>query len=237
MATNDELAQKIQALCPQAIVHSLQAQGQLTLETTIEHLREVCKTLRDDAYLKFEVLVDVCGVDYLGYGQDEWTTEIATSTGFSRGTMRDMAYQKVQPDNESRFAVVYHLLSISHNHRLRLKVFLVGDMPVVPSVTDIWNSANWYERETYDLFGILFEDHPDLRRILTDYGFNGHPFRKDFPLIGEVEVRYDAAADRVIYEPVNIESRTLVPRVIREDNRYLEREIHNIVADKGDRNG
>jgi NADH-quinone oxidoreductase subunit C len=236
MATIESLQQRIQEICPNAILASTLEHGELTLETSVEHLRATCKTLRDDGELKFEMLMDVCGVDYLGYGQDEWTTESATSTGFSRGTERDIAYQKTT-ESKARFAVVYHLLSVIHNHRVRLKVFLAGDMPIVPSVTDIWNAANWYEREAFDLFGILFEDHPDLRRILTDYGFNGHPFRKDFPLIGEVEVRYDAAAGRVVYEPVSIESRTLVPRVIRHDNRYLERDVRNVIGDRGDRNG
>lgn len=236
MATAETLAAKVQELLPHAISNSMCAFDQLTLEIVPEQLRTVCKTLRDEPELKFEQLMDICGVDYLGYGQDEWKTEVATSTGFSRGTERDVKYLKT-PDGKTRFAVVYHLLSITHNHRLRLRLWLEGELPMVPSVTDIWASANWYEREAFDLYGILFDGHPDLRRILTDYGFIGHPFRKDFPLIGEVEVRYDAAQARVIYEPVSIESRTLVPRVTRQDNRYIDHEVRNIVADKGDRNG
>lgn len=235
MATAEALLTKIQELLPHAIMNSTFAIDQLTLDVPSEQLRTLCKTLRDNSGLKFEMLMDICGVDYLGYGQDEWKTEQATATGFSRGTERDIAYVKAAND-KPRFAVVYHLLSITYNHRLRLRVFLNNEFPLVPSVVDIWNSANWYEREAFDLFGILFEDHPDLRRILTDYGFVGHPFRKDFPLIGEAEVRYDAGAGRVIYEPVSIESRTLVPRVIRRDNRYIQREVRNVVADKEERN-
>ena len=236
MSTVQALAARIQELLPHAIDTSLCAIDQLTLEVPVGQLKTLCKTLRDEPDLKFEMLIDICGVDYLGYGQDEWKTEQATASGFSRGTEREMAYSKIS-HNRPRFAIVYHLLSIAHNHRVRLRIFTEGEVPIVPSVTDIWNAADWYEREVFDLFGILFEDHPDLRRILTDYGFVGHPFRKDFPLIGETEVRYDAANGRVVYEPVSIEPRTLVPRVIRHDNRYLEREVRNIVADKGDRNG
>ncbi|MDF2866812.1 MAG: nuoC [Gammaproteobacteria bacterium] len=236
MVTVEALAARIQELLPHAITNSTCAIDQLTLEVPVEQLRALCKILRDEPDLQFEMLMDICGVDYLGYGRDEWRTEQATATGFSRGAERDITYVKT-PNNTPRFAIVYHLLSITHNYRVRLRVFIEGEVPMVPSVTDIWNSANWYEREAFDLFGILFEDHPDLRRILTDYGFIGHPFRKDFPLIGETEVRYDAASGRVIYEPVSIESRTLVPRVIRHDNRYLAREVRNVVADKGDSNG
>ena len=138
------------------------------------------------------------------------------------GTGSRQARRKAGAGAEPRFAVVYHLLSLKHNHRLRLRTFAEGEPPVMHSVTDIWSSANWYEREAFDLFGILFEGHPDLRRILTDYGFVGHPFRKDFPLIGNVEVRYDIEKGRVVYQPVSIEPRTLVPRVIRDDHRYLQ---------------
>jgi len=235
MATVAVLASKLQELLPQVKTVIISDLAEITIEVSAAELRTVAKILRDDLDLKFEMLMDVCGVDYLGYGKDEWKTEQATATGFSRGTERDVVYEKI-PNSRPRFAVVYHLLSITHNHRLRIRVWVDEDLPMVPSVIDIWNSADWFEREAFDLFGILFEDHPDLRRILTDYGFVGHPFRKDFPLIGETEVRYDAAAGRVVYEPVSIEPRTLVPRVIRQDNRYQDREVHNIVADKGDRN-
>jgi NADH-quinone oxidoreductase subunit C len=171
------------------------------------------------------MLIDLCGVDYQSYGKDEWQTSSATGTGFSRGTLRGApAEQDVEQATyvpPARFAVVYHLLSITHNHRLRLKVFCPDDArPIVDSVYDVWNAADWFEREAFDLFGILFRGHPDLRRLLTDYGFIGHPFRKDFPLIGNVEMRYDPAKGRVVYEPVSIVSRTLVPKVIRDDARY-----------------
>lgn len=167
--------------------------GELTAETTANDLIEVCRTLHDDAALSFEILIDLCGVDYLEYAGHEG----------------------------KRFAVVYHLLSIRHNRRLRLRVRLDEDALKLPTVTTIWSSADWYERECFDLFGILFEGHPDLRRILTDYGFVGHPFRKDFPLIGNVEMRYDEERQRVVYEPVSIEPRISTPRVIRHDHRYI----------------
>jgi NADH-quinone oxidoreductase subunit C len=194
--------------------------GELTYEVRRENLVEVAGALRDE--LEFEQLMDVCGVDYLTYGTDEWTTESATERGFSRGVQRDaVIMDESDVFDPRRFAVVYHLLSLKNNARLRLRVFTGSDNPpVVDSVVIVWNSANWFEREAFDLYGILFDGHPDLRRILTDYGFIGYPFRKDFPLIGTVEVRYDAEKGRVAYEPVSIEPRTLVPKVIRDDNRY-----------------
>jgi NADH-quinone oxidoreductase subunit C len=192
--------------------------GELAYEVRASELLPVAERLRDEPQLRFEMLMDVAGVDYLGYGQEEWKTEVASTTGFSRGVSRGPV---VAIGAARRFAVVYQLLSLTHNQRLRLRVWCEDVLdPAVDSVTGIWSSADWFEREAYDLFGILFRDHPDLRRLLTDYGFIGHPFRKDFPLIGNVEVRYDPAQKRVVYEPVSIEPRTLVPRVIRHDNRY-----------------
>ena len=196
--------------------------GELTFEVAKENLIEIATALRNEGEFGFEMLMDVCGVDYLSYGCDEWTTSTATGTGFSRGVEREpVILDEADEFDAKRFAVVYHLLSLQHNIRLRLRVFTgTGNPPVIKSVVDIWNGANWFEREVFDLFGILFEGHPDLRRILTDYGFIGHPFRKDFPLVGNVEVSYDAEKGRVAYQPVSIEPRTLVPRVIRDDNRY-----------------
>jgi NADH-quinone oxidoreductase subunit C len=195
------------------------AGGELTLIVRPAALLEVATALRDEAGLEFAMLVDAAGVDYLTYGMDEWKTLKATESGFSRGVVRGSP--PVSPDTPRRFAIAYHLMSISMNQRLRVRCYPEpGDPPRLPSVTDIWPSANWFEREAFDLFGILFDGHPDLRRILTDYGFIGHPFRKDFPLTGQVEVRYDPEQRRVIYEPVDIEPRTLVPRVIRADHRY-----------------
>lgn len=192
---------------------------ELTLVVSPAELIETATVLRDEEGLEFAMLVELAGVDYLTYGMDEWKTRAASDTGFSRGVMRGSP--PVSPDTPKRFAVAYHLLSLSLNHRLRVRCYPEpGDPPRLPTITNIWPSANWFEREAFDLFGILFDGHPDLRRILTDYGFIGHPFRKDFPLTGQVEVRYDEAQQRVIYEPVNIEPRTLVPRVIRADNRY-----------------
>jgi len=195
---------------------------ELTYELDKDDLIEVATALRNEADFGFEMLMDVCGVDYLSYGSDEWTTSEATGSGFSRGVERaPVILDEADEFDPNRFAVVYHLLSLQHNFRLRLRAYTgTGNPPIIHSVVDIWNGANWFEREVFDLYGVLFEGHPDLRRILTDYGFIGHPFRKDFPLIGNVEVSYDADEGRVVYKPVSIEPRTLVPRVIRDDNRY-----------------
>lgn len=191
--------------------------GELTGEVRDTQLLEVAEVLRDATTLKFEICVDVCGVDYLQYGVSEWKTTDATSSGFSRGVTRASGSALTA----GRFAVIYHLLSVSLNQRIRLRVYCVDDeQPMVDSVTGIWAGVDWFERETFDMFGILFKGHPDLRRLLTDYGFIGHPFRKDFPLSGNVEVRYDPEKGRVIYQPVTIEPRILVPKVIRHDNRY-----------------
>jgi len=196
--------------------------GELTYEVGKADLLAVATTLRDDPVFGFEQLIDVCGVDYLTYGEVEWVTESATDSGYSRGVERPaVILDESDTFDPRRFAAVYHLLSLQNNKRMRLRVF-TGDSnpPIIPSLVGVWSSANWFEREAFDLFGILFDGHPDLRRILTDYGFIGHPFRKDFPMIGNVEVTYDAEKGRVIYQPVSIEPRTLVPRVIRDDNRY-----------------
>ncbi len=190
--------------------------GEVTLVVPRDHLLQVAQTLRDEEAFHFEQVIDVCGVDYSAYGVAEWDVTTASSTGFGRGVESARTFDL---DAEKRFAAVYHLLSVKNNMRLRLRVFVDTTHPIVASVVDIWNGANWFEREAFDLFGILFEGHPDLRRILTDYGFIGHPFRKDFPLIGQVEMRYDPEQARVIYEPVSIEGRTLVPRVIRDNHR------------------
>lgn len=173
------------------------ALGELTLTVSAADYHDVCQTLRDDSRLGFEQLMDLCGLDYSSY--------------------KDGAHSKFT--DGPRYAVVNHLLSVSHNWRLRVRVFAVSeDVPVVASVNDLWNSANWFEREAFDLFGIVFEGHLDLRRLLTDYGFVGHPFRKDFPTSGHVEMRYDAEQKRVVYQPVTIEPREITPRIIREDN-------------------
>ena len=195
--------------------------NELIFELQSEDLIEVAKELKTNENMMFEQLTDLCGVDYLTYGVDEWTTKSATSSGFSRGVSRQsVILDDADTFDDKRFAVIYNLLSIKHNSRIRLRVY-TGDKnpPIVPSVASIWSSANWLERETFDLYGILFEGHPDLRRILTDYGFVGHPFRKDFPLSGNVEIHYDEKKEKIVYKPVSIEPRTLVPRVIRQDNR------------------
>ncbi|MBK1732251.1 NADH-quinone oxidoreductase subunit C [Thiococcus pfennigii] len=193
--------------------------GEVTLVVPAAELLRVGQTLRDDPDLRFEQLIDLCGVDYVAYGRDEWETVDASTSGFGRGVepIADLAL-----DDPRRFAVVYHLLSLGHNRRLRLRVYAGGAEPMVDSVHGLWPAADWFEREAFDLYGILFRGHPDLRRILTDYGFLGHPFRKDFPLSGEVEMRYDPEQQRVVYRPVEIEPRILVPKVIRADSRYLK---------------
>ncbi|EIJ42754.1 NADH:ubiquinone oxidoreductase 27 kD subunit [Beggiatoa alba B18LD] len=193
---------------------------EITIEVSSSQLLSTCQCLRDD--FGFSILIDLCGIDYLNYGIADWEpSSRVTGTGFSRGVSTAI-YQENTEATQRRYAVVYHLLSIQHNQRLRLRVFTDGEPPRIPSVIDIWNVANWYEREAFDMYGILFEGHPDLRRILTDYGFIGHPFRKDFPLNGYVEMRYDPEKKRVIYQPVTIENRVLVPKVIRHDNRYVD---------------
>jgi NADH-quinone oxidoreductase subunit C len=193
---------------------------ELTYEVAADRLLDVARVLRDSAELKFEMCMDVCGVDYLEHGRAEWKTQDATSSGFSRGVARAHPGEDVMAAGR-RFAVVYHLLSISLNQRLRLRVYCAEEAePMVDSVAGVWAGADWFEREAFDMFGILFKGHPDLRRLLTDYGFIGHPFRKDFPLSGNVEVRYDPEKGRVVYQPVSIDPRVLVPKVIRHDNRY-----------------
>ncbi len=199
---------------------------QASLTVSAEQLLDVALTLRDEPQFRFEQLIDLCAVDYQTYGQSDWQTQQSSNSGFSRGVSSNS-----EPGEEhsfpARFQVVYQLMSVSTNRRLRLKVWVDGEPPCIPSVIDIWKSADWYEREAFDLFGILFNGHPDLRRILTDYGFVGHPFRKDFPLEGHVEVRYDPELKRVIYQPVTIENRVLVPRVIRKDQHI------NVNTDEG----
>ena len=192
--TNENLMERLQNAFGDALLRCDAALGEVTVEVRRESIGDVSRALRDDENFAFSQLIDLCGVDYLEYGQGTW--------------------------QGPRFAVVYHLLSLGNNIRLRVKAFVDDDEPRIASVTGIWSCANWYEREAFDLFGILFEGHPDLRRLLTDYGFIGHPFRRDFPLIGQVEMRYDPERRRVIYEPVSIEPRINVPRVIRHDNRY-----------------
>jgi NADH-quinone oxidoreductase subunit C len=219
---NETLAARIDERFAGQVTRITSTCDELTYELGKDDLIAVATALRDDAEFGFDQLMDVCGVDYLTYGKDEWVTESATDSGFSRGVeIEPVILDESDSFDPRRFAAVYHLLSLQNNWRVRLRVF-TGDSnpPIVPSLVEVWNSANWYEREAFDLYGILFDGHPDLRRILTDYGFIGHPFRKDFPLIGNVEVTYDAEKGRVVYQPVSIEPRTLVPRVIRDDNRY-----------------
>ena len=225
------LAEKLQTRFGDALQECKLERREITIEVPPMRAIEIFTALRDEPEFAFEQVMDVCGVDYAAYGDVEWATEESTTAGFSRGVVERAtgrgpgAIQYAAGKTfagKGRFAAVYQLLSVSCNHRLRVRVFAPDDdLPVVPSVVGLWSSANWFEREAFDLFGIVFEGHPDLRRILTDYGFVGHPFRKDFPLIGNVEMRYDPERGRVVYEPVSIEPRVLVPRVIRKDNRYL----------------
>jgi NADH-quinone oxidoreductase subunit C len=221
-ALNQTLISQISARFGERMVALPCVRGDVAYEIAGSQLLEICRELRDAPELAFEQLIDLCGIDYLDYGREEWSTLGSTATGFSRGVNRSKEAAPAAAGSR-RFAVVYQLLSVTHNWRLRLRCFAsYGEPPLIDSVNSIWASANWYEREAFDLFGILFQGHPDLRRILTDYGFIGHPFRRDFPLIGNVEVKYDPAKGRVVYQPVSIEPRTLVPRVIRDDNRYQQ---------------
>lgn len=225
-----KLSDDLQRAFGEKLTSNVVAAKEVTIEVTAENLVEICTALRDDERFAFEQLIDVCGVDYSEYGSCEWATDESTSTGFSRGVspganarLRFGDAPSYVNRDRARFAAVYHLLSISKNIRLRVRVYCADDhTPKVPSVVDIWASANWFEREAFDLFGILFEGHPDLRRILTDYGFVGHPFRKDFPLVGHVEMRYDPEQQRVVYQPVSISPRVLVPRVIRPNTHKVE---------------
>jgi NADH-quinone oxidoreductase subunit C len=214
----DELAAKIKAVLGERVRAYAAPADEYAIEVGHAQYIDVARTLRDDPQLRFEVLIDLSGVDYLDYGRVEWRTTAATESGFSRGVNPAAPHTLA---GDKRFAVTSQLLSIAHNQRLRLRVWADSvEDPMLDSLVPVWASAEWYEREAFDLFGILFRGHPDLRRILTDYGFIGHPFRKDFPLIGNVEVHYDEKLKRVVYGPVEIEPRILVPRVIRHDNRY-----------------
>jgi NADH-quinone oxidoreductase subunit C len=228
--------ERLRARFPLATVAFAEPRGEVGIEFPDGDWHAGCEALRDE--FGFESLVDLCGVDYLGYGSDEWDTDVS-SEGFSRGVegrgvgrfkygetttqqTQGIEGQAIESVLHRRYAAVAQLLSVQHNRRLRVKAFAQNDdLPIVASLTNLWPVSNWFEREAFDLFGIIFEGHPDLRRILTDYGFVGHPFRKDFPLIGNVEVRYDEEKKRVIYEPVtSVEPRVGVPRVIRDDARY-----------------
>jgi NADH-quinone oxidoreductase subunit C len=211
---SDKLRSKLAEVSNTVIV----AFDEITIECNSDVVLTLMQRLRDEPVFAFDQLIDVCAVDYLLYGKYDWETDAASENGFSRGVEAQEEHAFV--NEKPRFAVVYHLLSTQHNYRVRVKVYLEENNLMIPSVHEIWPVANWFEREAYDLYGILFSDHPDLRRILTDYGFVGHPFRKDFPVSGYVEMRYDANLQKVIYEPVDIEPRVLVPKVIRHDNRY-----------------
>ena len=242
MSTIGTLVAELQARFGEAAVEHVQARDEVTLEVPAAEFARAAMALRDE--FGFDTFIDLCGVDYLSYGEDEWDTDGVSAEGFSRGVEgkgpgrfkwgEQPSHQVAQPGTDAvdagvpgrRYAAVLHLLSIARNLRLRVRCFASDDsLPVVPSVTGVWAGANWFEREAFDLFGIIFEGHPDLRRILTDYGFVGHPFRKDFPLIGNVEVRYDAEKQRVVYEPVaSVEPRVGVARVIRRDAALITAE-------------
>lgn len=189
----ESLSLCLQNLLGDTLVQTVERLGELTLIIKPQAYAAAMRTLRDHPDCRFEQLIDLCGMDYSDYGDGAW--------------------------EGARFAVVVHLLSVSNNQRVRVRVFCPDDdLPVVASVVNIWPSANWFEREAFDLYGIVFEGHPDLRRILTDYGFIGHPFRKDFPLSGNVEMRYDPTQQRVIYQPVSIEPREITPRIVRDES-------------------
>ena len=192
MSSVEILLKEIKSTFGKEVSHTFIEHNELTIEVKINDLLSTLKTLKQHKAFQFKQLIDLCGVDYKDYGEGAWT--------------------------KPRFALVYHFLSIEHNHRIRVRTFSKEEnFPLFPSVIDLWPAANWYEREAFDLFGFMFTDHPDLRRILTDYGFIGYPFRKDFPMIGKVEMRYDDVQKRVVYQPVSIEERNNVPRIIREE--------------------
>lgn len=222
MLTNQSILQWVQERFPEALVGHAEHRGELTLEIDRNKLVDLCTQLRDSETMHFEQLIDICGVDYSQYGYSEGGVPIRTFSGQQKlgEQVPEPAHETVGTWQGPRFAVVYHLLSLANNARLRLRVYPHEDSLIVPSVVGIWDSANWFEREAFDLFGIVFEGHPDLRRILTDYGFIGHPFRKDFPLVGNVEMRYDPDKGRVVYQPVTTQPRTLVPKVIRKEGYY-----------------
>jgi len=228
--TTTSFTERLKARLQDRLVSVHEALGETTVEVTPDAWADAARLLRDDPELSFEQMIDLCGVDFLGYGTDEWETVDVSDEGFSRGIEGNAGPGRFKWEDrprgngpERRFAVVVHLLSVRTNKRLRIRCFAADNsLPVVPSLVDVFPVANWFERECFDLFGIVFEGHPDLRRILTDYGFVGHPFRKDFPLTGNVEVRYDAERQRVVYEPVSIEPRVGVPRVVREDSRWQQ---------------
>ncbi len=212
-----DLQAQVNDVLADAVISSTIALDELTIEIAPADSIACFTKLKD--VVGFEQLIDICGVDYLIYGDANWETMAAANKGFSRGVFDFVEEENVEDLNKPRrFASVYHLISISRNLRIRVKVFPENtQMPIIPSVVSIWNCADWFEREAFDLLGIIYEGHPDLRRLLTDYGFIGHPLRKDFPLVGQVEMRYDHEAKRCIYEPVTMENRVNVPRVIRED--------------------
>lgn len=228
--TTISFTERLKARLQDRLVSVREALGETTVELTPDAWADAARILRDEPEFGFEQLIDLCGVDFLGYGSDEWETTDVSDEGFSRGVEGSAGPGRFSWENrprgngpERRFAVVVHLLSVRNNRRLRIRCFASDNsLPTVPSLVDVFPVANWFERECFDLFGIVFEGHPDLRRILTDYGFVGHPFRKDFPLTGNVEVRYDAERKRVVYEPVSIEPRVGVPRVVREDSRWQQ---------------
>ncbi|MEM9304206.1 MAG: NADH-quinone oxidoreductase subunit C [Pseudomonadota bacterium] len=219
------------ALGSQLHAATVGADGTVTLDVPPEHWLEVCRELRDRDDFSFEILIDLCAVDYLSFGEDEWETDSSTWEGFSRGVEgaagpgRFDWEERPEIDMDERFGIVIQLLSVKHSRRLRVRTRAAdSDLPVLPSLIEVWAAADWYEREAFDLLGVVFEGHPDLRRILTDYGFVGHPFRKDFPLVGNVEMRYDPEKGRVVYQPVTIEPRVGVPKVVRDDSRYADEE-------------
>ena len=210
---------KIRELFQELVIDYVES-DMITLTVDKLNLRKVLKTLRETKQLQFNQLIDLCAVDLIEYGQSEWETVETTSKGYNRG-INPQSHSRIDfitedVNEEYKLCVVYHLLSIKHNMRIRVKCNLSNESLIIPSVTDIFASADWYEREAYDLFGVLFEGHQDLRRILTDYGFIGHPFRKKFPLIGNTQVTYDPEQKKVVNVPVDISPRTLVPKVIRK---------------------
>ncbi|NQY43260.1 MAG: NADH-quinone oxidoreductase subunit C [Legionellales bacterium] len=216
---NAEIISLIKKYLSDEVERLIDDYNEVTIIVNSSDLLRVADVLKKSPF-DFNMLMDLCGVDYLHYGLSDWETTDATARGFARGIERGSKKNMDKFYRDKRYGCVYHLQSLKHNTRIRMKVYLPEGSPVVDSVVEIWRAADWYEREAYDLYGIVFDNHPNLSRILTDYGFKEHPFRKDFPLSGYLEMRYDGKTQKVIYEPVDIDEREMLPKIFRNDVRY-----------------
>lgn len=219
---DSKLLSNLKEIMQDKLIHIDNCLDEITIIVASTDILDVCENLVEKPF-SFDMLIDICAVDYLHYGLYDWETTDATSKGFARGIERVAETNDFLREHVTRFAMVYHLLSLDKCQRIRVKTFLSEEEQKIDSITSIWENANWYEREAFDLFGIVFNKHPNLTRILTDYDFTDHPFRKDFPLSGRTEIRYDSASKKIVYEPVDLDNREIIPKVFREDTRYLDR--------------